>query len=75
MLAVLERTAVIADAGDIRRVEHHGAVLVEANRLRSRPITEQRAREADFTADPPAEVEAAGHRGRPRDRMDRKQPP
>lgn len=46
VLAVLERTAVVADRSDIRWLEPHAAVLVDQQRFRWRPVAEQRARDA-----------------------------
>lgn len=46
VLAVLERTAVVADAHDVRWVERLDAVLVDPDQLRWRRVAEQRMRDA-----------------------------
>ena len=47
VLAVLERTAVVADRRDVRWLEPHAAVLVDRDRLRWRPLKEHLARDAE----------------------------
>lgn len=81
VLAVLERTAVVADARDIHWVERHDAVLVDPDQLRWRRIAEQRVRDTESRltgqrrSKHELRPEAASRRDRPRTQEERMRPP